>query len=370
MVEGVGGFQALRSDWNALFERAAKPHQLFQSHGFLSAWVDSYGDGKTDIVVITARAGDRLVAIAPLLRQKRLGFVRLRLMGAPVAQFDDMLLDADFGTAALPGLWAQIEALRADLLEVRRMRADSAFWQFGSQNSRCFEMMEAPFALLEQRVDGDTPGEAYSAKERSSYRRRVRRLAERGSLALEVHRPGPEAQKLAAQAVEMKRRSLRRAGILSSAVRSHRFAKFFDWIAADPDSGLLVSSIELSGRPIGIDLSFLCKGSCFGHVLATDSDFDKEGVGNVLVHHVFSGARKAGAGTFDLLAPADAYKLRHADGQTLVESRIYPFTQRGRLASRAVYGLALPLARWGSRKLAAILSRRGGKTAQTADKEE
>jgi hypothetical protein len=54
--------------------------------------------------------------------------------------------------------------------------------------------------------------------------------------------------------------------------------------------GLLISIIELDGQPIGLDLSFLCKGVGFGHALATDGAFDKEGLGQLLVHHVFTEA--------------------------------------------------------------------------------
>ena len=72
-------------------------------------------------------------------------------------------------------------------------------------------------------------------------------------------------------------------------------------------------------------------------MLATDGDFEKEGLGQLLVHHVFAEARKAGASRFDLLAPADPYKLHHADGATRVESRTYAFHAKGRLAAQFGY---------------------------------
>lgn len=148
----------------------------------------------------------------------------------------------------------------------------------------------------------------------------------------------------------MKRAFLRRIGVLTSAVNAPEFAHFFEAAAGDASSGMLVSTIELDGRPIAIDLSFICKDTGFGHVLASDPEFEKEGVGNQLVHHVFAAAKTAGAKTFDLLAPADPYKMRHADGATGVQSLLFPFTGLGRLAGLA-YMHGLPAARQALTKL-------------------
>ncbi len=232
------------------------------------------------------------------------------------------------------------------------MRADSALAAVLPAGGVVTEMSQAPFACLSSRVDGGAPGPAYPAKERSNFRRRQRRLAETGALAMTSHRAGEQASLLAARAIEIKRRALKAAGIVSPAVRSCGFETFFRLAAADPRSGLLATAIEIDGQPVAIDLSFLCKSTAFGHVLATEPAMVQKGVGNLLVHHVFATARAAGARTFDLLPPADAYKMHHADATTPVQSAVYPFTARGRLFARAFHGTAIPLARRAMRALA------------------
>lgn len=346
IVCGREAFAALRDDWNHLFARAGTPQQVFQSHAFLRAWAEVYADQCSRLMAVSVRRDGMLVAVAGLAETRPLGLRALRVMGSPVAQFSDVLVDPSAGPAALEMLWAGIESLGADFLEARRVREDSALWRLGRKSSFVFETLEAPFACLAKRVEGDQPGSAYDARDRSNVRRRLRRLAERGQLALGTAEPGAEAAKLAVEAVRLKRASLKRTGVVAPTVASPRFADFFAAIAMDAESGLRVSTIMLDERPIGIDLSFLCKGTAFGHVLASDPDFTREGIGNLLVHHVFAAARARGAETFDLLAPADAYKLKHADAVTKVESRIYPLTWRGRLASKAIYEHAMPLARW------------------------
>lgn len=366
-MRGADGFGDLRNDWNALFDRIAKPHQLFSSYIFLSTWIESYGDQYSELLVVAAYVGDELVAAMPLAAQRSVWLDRLQLMGSPVAQFGDILIDPDHAADAAPAVWAAITALNADLLEARRIRQDSALWPLWHEHGRVVERQQSPFACLAKRVEAGEPGSAYSAKERSGFRRRRRRLGERGEVTFRTYESGAVASELAARAVAMKVASLRQAGVVSTAVRSHGFADFFRRLAAKPDNGLLISTIELSGRPIGIDLSFLCKGTAFGHVLATDMEFERDGVGSLLIHGVFANAQAAGTGTFDLLAPADPYKMRHADGLTNVESRVYAFTAKGWALGTFWYGLVLPQARKAAKLLSSLMGHRKRRAVKADD---
>lgn len=352
VLRGLSAFEKLRHDWDALFARAGRPHQLFQSHVLLSHWAASYPADAKDTLIVTARANGQLVAAVPLVLTRTLGIKRLRMMGAPIAQFDDALIDPQYSETIRSDLWNAIRSFGADLFETRRVRADSAFGRLVPATGVVTEISEAPFACLTRRVEGQEPGQAYSAKERSNIRRRQRRLAETGSLTMTTYPPGQEAARLAASAVEIKRRALKTAGIISPAVRGEGFESFFSLAAADERSGLQVTAIEIDGRPVAIDLSLVCKATAFGHVLATEPNMIQSGAASLLVHHVFATAKAAGAGTFDLLAPADSYKMHHADGTTPVKSTIYPFTRRGQLFVKAYHSIAIPLARRALQKLA------------------
>lgn len=360
--EGEDAFLSLHVDWNELFERAGQAHQVFQSFPLLRAWLRCYGGRYDRLVTITVRQDGRLVGALPLAGKSLLGIFRLQVMGAPVSQFSDALVDpAARGNVARTLLRAALN-LDADLLELRRLRADSALRSAdGGGECFIFESLGAPYACLATRVDGDQPGPAYSARERSNHRRRLRRLRERGELTLRSYGPGEPAASLALKAVELKRLALQRQRIFAPAVTSPQFARFFAELASDPDSGLVVSTIEIDGKSVGIDLSLLCKDVGFGHVLATEKSFEREGLGTLLIQHVLVVMKDKGAGVFDLLAPSDPYKLRHADGLTEVESRAYPMTTKGKWASNLVYKLALPAARWTAHRFSAITSSRSAK---------
>jgi len=361
IVDSAAGFAALQSDWNALFRRSAAPQQVFQDHGFLSEWVLHYLDRGDELRIVTGRRSGRLVMAWPLVRRRWLGIDLLRFMGAPVAQFGDVLVDRDEDVPALLAAgWAAVERLGADLFEARKVRADSMLALAPVFRSGIvLDRLEAPFADLDARVGPDGPGPAYSARERSNYRRRMRRLEERGVITLSGKAPGTAAIALAREAIDLKRAWVVANGVPAPAVLDSRFASFFSGIAARTDglATLQVSLIACDGRHIGIDLSFDCKGTTFGHVIAGALCFEREGIGSVLVHHVLANARARGNTRFDLLAPADPYKLDHADGSVAVTDVAFPFTRLGRIAGEVALKRLRPAAKALAKRLPAGISR-------------
>lgn len=336
ILTGRDAFLALKPEWDALFARAGLPQQLFQRHAFLRHWCDHYLIADDRLCLVAGRDAGRLVMLWPLERRRRLGLELARLMGAPVAQFGDILIEP--GPQREHWLERGWEALRrhgVDLVELRLVRADAALGHCSRLSLTAPVVSEeAPFADLALRVAPDGPSLAYPPRDRSSYRRRLRRLADRGEIAFISRAPGEEARTLAEKAVAMKRAALAQHGIVAPAVADLRFGRFFAALAADPndEAGLRLSVITCDRRPIGIDLSFDCKGRSFGHVIASDPGFEREGLGRVLVHHAFASARERGNSIFDLLAPADPYKREHADGAVPVRDFTVPLSWRGQLA--------------------------------------
>jgi CelD/BcsL family acetyltransferase involved in cellulose biosynthesis len=350
-------FLALRREWDELFQRAAEPQQVFQNFAFLEAWTHRYLDDRLRLHIVLARQDRRLEAIVPLVRQRRFGLQILRFMGTPVAQFDDAIIAPGMSGELRGALWRTIETSGADLLDARRVRADAALRRLLPAHSIPVEILEAPFADLQIRVDDDGLGKAYSARDRSSHRRRMRRLADIGEVSSYAALPGPEAARLAGEAVDLKRAWLRANGLASPTVTDPRFRAFFVETASMPGSALRVSAIAIDGKPVAIDLSFDCKGRTFGHVIATDAGYEREGLGQLLIHHVFATAKSRGSTAFELMTPLDDYKRRHADGLAKVESLIVPFSHRGRLLARTVFRHGLPAAKSLVRRLPLRLRR-------------
>ena len=64
-------FAALEPDWNDLFARAGRPHQLFQAYDWLRHWANHYLDDRTTLSIVVGRQGGRLVMIWPLVAIRR-----------------------------------------------------------------------------------------------------------------------------------------------------------------------------------------------------------------------------------------------------------------------------------------------------------
>ncbi len=360
IVTTLDGFEALEKEWNDLFERAATPQQVFQRHAFLRYWARHYLDARTQLSIIAGRIDGRLATLWPLVRYRRLGIEVLSFMGAPVAQFGDVLVEAgDNRAALLQAGWTALASLGVDLFEARRVRTDAALCGCPLPGIAILPGdLKAPFANLSWRILPDGLGVAYSPRERSNHRRRLRRLNERGVVTFSEPEPGPEASAAAATAITIKRTWLLENAILSPTVMDNRFQAFFEDVAGDAATGLRVSSIACDGRPIGIDLAFDCKGHTFGHVLAAASGYEREGLGRLLIHRTFAAAADRGNRVFDLLAPADEYKMQHADGLIAVSDNAFAFSWRGRLMRTLVLARLQPMAKAWAKRLPAGLLRR------------
>lgn len=359
-VTSLEGFEALHKEWDDLFERTAEPQQVFQRHIFLRHWARHYLDPKTQLCILIGRIDGRLVTLWPLVRRRKLGFDVLGFMGAPVTQFGDVLVEAGENRhALLEAGWNAVASLGADLFEARRVRADAALCGSVIPSGASLPGdVQAPFASLSRRVTADGPGIAYSARERSNYRRRLRRLREHGDITFTEPEPGSTAATAAAAAITIKKNWLLEKAILSPTVMDSRFQAFFEDLAGDPGAGLCASTIACDGRPIGVDLSFDCKGHTFGHVLATDPGYDREGLGRLLIHRTFAAAADRGSRVFDLLAPADGYKMQHADGLVAVSDYAFAFSWRGWLLRELVMARLQPAAKVLAKRLPSALVRR------------
>lgn len=346
VIQSPAAFLALEAEWDGLFARCGRPHQVFQSHVVLRHWASHYLAAGDRLAILCARIEGRLAMVWPLVRQRRLGFSMLRFMGGPVAQFSDVLAEDQPGLLAAG--WQALVATGADVLEIRKLRDDARLAELDFPAEPIVtEREEALFADCGQRVAADGPGPAYSARDRSSYRRRLRRLSERGDVALSRCGPGEAAAALAREAVLLKRKALSRRGIFAPAISDARFEAFFADLAGDRDraSPLRLATIHVGGRVAGIDLSLDCQGVTFGHINAADPDLADHGLGRLLIHHSLASAQSRGSSRFDMLAPADRYKRGHADGATGVSDITVPLSPAGRLLCRAGFPHWRPLAK-------------------------
>lgn len=353
-IGDVASFEGLRADWADLFGAAGQPHQVFQRFEWLAIWARLYLDRSTRLAVVTGRVDGRLVLAWPLVVRNICGIRVLEGMGAPFAQYVDALVAPDLDPAAAEPVLDHVMRLKVDVVALRRVRDDAALAPLlrrravaptNLQASPVVEFQDTPTAAV---FEARFPG-----KVRSSRRRRRRRLEERGPTRFVRHAAAPETAALVDTAFGFKREWARRAGVTSPALRDPRFAQvFLDACQAGthaPD--LRVSVLHCGDEIAGIELSVACKKMLCGHVLAPNPAFAEFGVGGVLAELTITSAIEQGYAQFDLLAPADDYKLEWTDTTVGVADYVVACT----LAGRAYQQLWLGWGREAAKRLAARL---------------
>jgi CelD/BcsL family acetyltransferase involved in cellulose biosynthesis len=346
VVADRAGFDALEEEWNALFARAGRPFQVFQSFNWLWHWANHYLDGRSALSVVTGRRGGRLVMAWPLVATRVAGVRRLSWMGEPVSQYGDALVEQ---TPDAPDLlrqaWALVRSLDADVVCLRRIRSDAAIASLvDAMDAIATDSARAPCLDLASAEDFATYQQRYPAKTRSSRRRHLRRLNDRGAVSFEQHMGGPAARDLVSQALALKSGWLASRGRLAPALQDPRFTRFFADVALGRTrpTGARISAVRCNGQPVAVEISFACKGHLFGHVIAHNVAFQKQGVGVIVAHYAIRTAHEQGCSIYDLLPPADAYKLDWADASVAVDDYAVPLSRAGAIHARLWLRLARP----------------------------
>ena len=358
LVTTRAGFDVLESDWNALFERAGRGTQMFQTFNWLWHWCNHFaGDGSgVRLSLVTARRDGRLVLVWPLVAQRAGLVTKLTWMGEPVSQYGDVVMEETADSLdLLHATWSfLLEETKASVVQLRKVRADAAVAPLMHELGLLeIEQLTAPYLDLTSAPTFEEYERRFSASARKSRRRQRRRIGDRGPTSVEFHRGGAAARDLALAAIELKRAWLRDRGLVSRALADERTARFFADVAegAERPAGCHVLALMSNGKPAALEVGIRAKGRSGAHIIVYDPEFEKQSAGAVLMEDSVRGAFDDGMATFDLLAPGDSYKLEWADAATGVSTFVAPLTPVGQVYARLYLGHFRP----GLKKLMILL---------------
>lgn len=345
VVSELSAFHALRDDWNALFDRAGKGPQVFQTFNWNWHWANHYltPGAPLSAAIITVRREGRLIALWPLVMQRVAGFKTLHWMGEPASQYGDILIESVPDKAdIIEQSWRSgMEKFGADAVHLRKVRADAEVAPLLRAGSAIVTATDkAPFLDLASAPDYAAYEQRYSAKMRKNRRRLMRRLCDLGPFAIERHTSGPAARASALEAIAIKKRWLTTAGRLSPALADPRFAAFFADVAdgGDHPAGCQVTRMVSNGETVGIAIDVTARDHRAAHIITHDPRFDACSAGMLLIQEWVRSSSAQGIATFDLLAPAYAYKFDWADDHVVVSDYALGRTLPGRIYTRAYLG--------------------------------
>lgn len=328
----ISDLNEAKSEWDRLFAHADDARLGFQAQG----WAHRYALAGA-LNVVTIRDHERLVLVWPLVSRRLPGAIVLEALGDPISQYHTALVDPMAPAEVL--LEVAIGDLRragCDLLRLRRVRADTPLaGALLAQGAETLRAGRAPFVDL---VAGKlAQGGSAKGNARANRRRRLRRLEEIGPVRFEVVASPKVAEGLLRTALILKRAWAIKTGHFARAAFDPRFEAVFRQALTqrDPFVKLRVSSLKCGERVVGVEVSLACGRRLFGH-LPHDPELSALGVGALLAESSILSAREQGYETYDLLAPADAYKRAFADGEIDVLDLQLPLTRSGRLLGKAL----------------------------------
>jgi CelD/BcsL family acetyltransferase involved in cellulose biosynthesis len=257
-------------------------------------------------------------------------------MGEPVSQYGDVLIDHEEDTEAiLSAAWRLISTeLGADVIQLRKVRADSAVTPLLPRiGATAAERLAAASLDLKSAATFDAYEQRYSSGARRNRKRQRRRLEERGRIDLVSYAEGLEARTLARAALKLKRAWLAERALVSAAFADDRLDAFFGDVteARTRPAGCHVLALTCDGEPAALEIGLSCKGRAAIHVIVYDRAFEKAAAGSLLMEDSIRRAFGSGIETYDLLAPADPYKLDWSDTLTEVCDWTVPLTLSGRV---------------------------------------
>jgi CelD/BcsL family acetyltransferase involved in cellulose biosynthesis len=231
--------------------------------------------------------------------------------------------------------------IASDVLRLRRVRGDANVAQLLQDvGAQIADQQIAPYMDLSSAEDFASFEERFSSKSRRNRRRLARRLEEKGPLEFVRLHGGKEAGELAARAIAVKTEWLKDRGLLSNALNDPRAPHLFSDLAdgAEKPVPCVVSVLKTNGETAAYEISFTCKGRLVVHVMAFALEYEKAGVGVLLLEQNLKKGYDEGLAIYDMMAPGDPYKLDWCDQSESVTDWTVPVSAKGHFYARVYLG--------------------------------
>ncbi|WP_181699005.1 GNAT family N-acetyltransferase [Chthonobacter albigriseus] len=293
--------------WTAIEATGGCPATVFQSRAFVEAALGLPAQGRS--VVAIAERGGRPCALLALSVRREAGVRIARGLGAPYAQYDDVMgipgdIDAVSGIVA-----AALGSGAFDVLLLRRVRADSALAPVLAARRAPYASDGAPVLDLASHRTFEAFLSSLPAKKRQNLRRGRRDLEAAGPVTFAVH-TGRDARRPAQVALELKRRWIRDTGRLSPALASGAADVLLGELAEAGDDQMAVSVLAVADRPVAMEIGLRVGTSYAAFLGALDMDFSRASPGSVQMAETIRWCFESGLTHYDLLPPLDPYKAR------------------------------------------------------------
>ncbi len=338
MLRSLEDLGNVEDHWRVLENSAASPTNFFQTFDWCRKWCAAHQnntDSDWSIRILTGWNDGQLVLVWPLALTGP-GMLNVReahWLGDPLTQYGDIIVAQNPASDA----WI-VEAWKVflaqpdiDLLYLRKVRTDAAIASFldaqaynlpGPQSAPAIDLTR-----FKNWQDLDATSKRKHQKDRARYRRR---FGEIGNLHFEMFEPGIVAQQSARQALLFKKTWLKKYGYTSALVNETTEDLVLQLARGGPNPvQCLVSVLYLDREPLAVEIGFGWQKYYYAHIGTYNPWFGKFGPGRLLMEEAVQALMARGFETYDLLAPADHYKLEWSNIEVGVRDHALPVTLRG-----------------------------------------
>jgi CelD/BcsL family acetyltransferase involved in cellulose biosynthesis len=320
--------------WADLDRRSTAPLVFFQSFAWCHAWLSQHGRSVTPHV-LTLYRGDMLVAVLPLMVERKLGGVRiLKSVGAPHTQYSNILTATGELRADETMLLAQ--ALHcpavADCMEFVYLPETSPLRSLMPEGSAAVELdnVAAQFDLTQFRSVGDYRN-TLSKSQRRSRKKALALLSSAGAVSLEVLRPHDNGYAEAiAQCIAWKRNWLKLTGRIGLGLEFSGHDRFLaNIISESHPGGGMVFLLKAGGRPVALEVGFLQRGHYYSYLGGFDWRWRDASPGSMQIELSLEWMIENGIQCFDLLGTPFDYKSQWTNRVVPLSGHTINFSPKG-----------------------------------------
>ncbi len=330
--------------WLALEKRANRPTG-FQSLAWCRAWLRAASacQWPVNLRIVTVWVDGRLGLLWPLAVRRSAGCRVLHALGEPAAQYCDALVDRSLDRKGLVNAaWDLVKSFPdVDLVELRRVRDDSnlsALPTCVTQQAFVSNLTTAPYLSL------DTGEALRSSRTRNALQRHARKLAEHGTVHVEVVKDvGAKVQTLA-DGLEFKRQWIEQRKLWSHGY-AHPVGEQFNKTLAALDQ-IIVVRLTVGGVTAAMEMGFVDHGRYLSLMQSYDPRLQSHSPGRLLIWHFLDLTSDLGINCIDFLSPSAPHKQEWANSEVPVRDFIIPLTFKGAFLGRARLSCRAPFKRF------------------------
>ncbi len=313
-IRDTATLSRIETEWRKLCERAPG-HGFFQTFSWIWPWWKYLGEPSGyELRIVTVRMDGRLVLIWPLV-VRRQGLWRVGVwLGSGTGQYGDLVIEegAEQNNWCEAAWYAIKTDCGIDILHLERIREDAVVRHFlTGKKGKLKETATSPYIPVEKYQDWD----AFHTQLKRSFRRNLRsahrRLRVQGKLQHRFIDDPLEIEQIVTKSIRLK---------LSWLMKRNTYGRLLErpeaenWlvnttIAAQEEGTLKLAVLSLDDTVIATQIGFLHHQHYYSYFGSFDIGYSSFKPGKVETENALQWAFENGVETFDLMPPADEYKL-------------------------------------------------------------